>query len=138
MKSGSTRIFLPVLLAATLLLAMSCAPAAPGGIDVTVTASGVADGKTGNLQIEVYEGSVSVGNLTRFHVNNGYTLASATPYEWSFEDLAPGSHIIRAYLDMDDDEEQRAGDYIASAGATTVTVLSETSVPAGVELDSQM
>jgi uncharacterized protein (DUF2141 family) len=137
MRFGSIRVFMSVLLAAALLLAMSCTPAAPGGIDVTVTASGVADGKTGNLQIEVYEGSVSAGNLTRFHVNNGYKLLSGTPYEWSFEDLAPGSHVVRAYLDMDDDEVQSAGDYIASAGATTVTVISDISVPAVVEINLQ-
>lgn len=135
MRSRFTiRLILAALLAAVLVLASSCEPPAPGDLAVEVVASGLdAHGKAGDLQISVREGTEG-GIERQFHVQEGYTLDEKVPFSWTFEDLEAKVYAVVVFHDLDDNGMD-IGDVIASAGASTITVVSNTTEQVSVILD---
>lgn len=134
-RGDGVRIFLPAVLAAVLLLSSSCIDSLPGQIEVTVTSQAILDGKTGDLRIEVHEGTAG-GDLRGIHVQSPCTLDSAVPIEVTMEFVSPGDQVVVAWLDVSKNRIADTTDVISSCACTMVTVPSRGTVAASIDLDS--
>jgi uncharacterized protein (DUF2141 family) len=137
MRDGNrVRFVLPGLLAAVLLLAMSCAQA-PGVIEVTVTWSEFMDPSDGDTCIEIHEDTVS-GDLAASRTASEYLLTFTNPYHYSYSGAAPGVYVVIAYLDRNDNGFKDVGDVASSAGDPSVLVLSEEMSSTTINLDTYL
>jgi hypothetical protein len=136
MYGNRVRFVLPGLLAAVLLLAMSCAQA-PGVIEVTVTWPEFMDTNDGDTRIEIHEDTVS-GDLAACSTASGYPLSFTHPYQYSYSGAAPGVYVVIAYLDVNTNGFKDVGDVVPSADYPSVLVLSEETSSTTINLDTYL
>ena len=134
-RGDGVRILLFTVLAAVLLLSSSCFDNLPGTIEVTVTSQAVLDGITGDLRIEVHEGTAG-GDLRGIYVESPCTLDSAAPIEVEMEFVSPGDHVVVAWLDVSKTRDINTTDVVSLSGCPPVTVPSRGTVAASIDLDS--
>ena len=134
-RGGGVRILLPAVLAAVLLLASSCFDNLPGTIEVTVTSQPALDGSSGDLRIEVHEGTAG-GDLRGIYVKSPCTLDSAVPIEVTMEFVSPGDHVVVAWLDVSKNRYIDTTDIVSLCGCPPVTVPSRGTVAASIDLDT--
>ncbi len=134
-RGDGVRIFLPAVLAAVLLLSSSCFDNLPGQIEVTVTSQAALDGNTGDLRIEVHEGTAG-GDLRGIYVRSPCTLSSLVPIEVTMEFVSPGDHVVVAWLDVSRTRDINPTDVVSLSGCPPVTVPSRGTVAASIDLDT--
>ena len=134
-RGDGVRILLPAVLAAVLLLSASCVDNLPGTIEVTITSQAALDGITGDLRIEVHEGTPS-GDLRGLYVESLFTLNSAAPIEVTMEFVSPGDHVVVAWLDVSKNRYIDTTDVVSLCGCPPVTVPPRGTVSASIDLDT--
>ena len=134
-RGDGVRILLPPVLAAVLLLSASCVDNLPGTIEVTLTSQAALDGITGDLRIEVHEGTAG-GDLRGVYVESPFTLGSAVPIEVTMESVSPGDHVVVAWLDVSKNRDIDSTDVVSLCGCPPVTVPSRGIVSASIDLDT--